>query len=354
MGAMMNPVRKTALAMRLAIGIISALGIGSAALAEDSIGVTVYGKANVGVINFDNDGDSGWELSSNASRLGFKGSMQLNGALVAIYKLEYEVFFDDGVDSSGNSFKQRNTYIGLQGRAGTLFLGKHDTALKMAQLRVDRFNDLPFADIAGILIGENRLTDIINYTTPKFGGLFGTVQLVLNEGDEIFGDGKQADGLTDSISSALNWQKDPFNLALAYDKDVVSRGRVAGQSSAPFESVRFTGEAVFKNFELGALYEQSKDRWKGAGHRQQTTDGYVISGALKSGNWKLYAHIGQSDMPIRYETTDNNRLVSVGVDYSLARSTKITVYYSKLKWEDNSTEADLKANVISFGLEHKF
>jgi predicted porin len=189
MGAMMSPVRKTALAMRLAIGIISALGIGSAALAEDSIGVTVYGKANVGVINFDNDGDSGWELSSNASRLGFKGSMQLNGALVAIYKLEYEVFFDDGVDSSGNSFKQRNTYIGLQGRAGTLFLGKHDTALKMAQLRVDRFNDLPFADIAGILIGENRLTDIINYTTPKFGGLFGTVQLVLNEGDEIFNKG---------------------------------------------------------------------------------------------------------------------------------------------------------------------
>lgn len=352
----MNPFRKTALEPRLVIGIISALVIGSTALAEDSIGVTIYGKANVSVINVHANGGSVWELSSNASRLGFKGATHLGGNLAAIYKLEFEVFFDDGRDdkSAGNVFRQRNIYVGLQGRAGTLFLGKHDTALKLAQLKVDRFNDLPAGDIKSVLIGENRLANIINYTTPRFGGLSGTVQLVLNEGDDIFGNGNKADSLTDSISSALNWQNEHFNLALAVDKDVVSSGRVAGQTRIPFDSVRITGQAVFEYFELGGIYEQSKDSWKGNGHRRRTTDGYVVSCALKSGNWQVYAQFSQSDMPIKYQVTDYNKQVAIGVDYNLAKSTKLFVYYSKLKWEDNLTAADQKDRVFALGFEHKF
>jgi|TARA_Y100000310_G_scaffold249786_1_gene255899 predicted porin len=349
----MNLVRETALVLTLVIGIVSALVIGSNALAEDSIGATIYGKANVSIANFRDRTESTWELSSNASRLGFKGASHLGGSLEAIYKLEFEVFFDDG-DSGGNVFKQRNIYVGLQGRAGTLFLAKHDSALKMAQLKVDRFNDLPAGDIKSVLIGENRLSNIINYTTPRFGGLSATVQLVLNEGDDIFGNGTEADGLTDSISSALNWRNEHFNLALAYDKDVVSKGRAAGQTEIPFDSVRLTGQAVFETFELGAIYEQSKDGWKGVGHRQQTTDGYVISGALKSGNWKVYAQLSQSDMPIKYEVTDENRQVAIGLDFALARSTKLFAYYSKLKWEDDLTTADQKDRVLALGFEHKF
>lgn len=349
----MNVVRKTALGLRLSIGIVSALVIGSTALAADSIGATIYGKANVSVINFDDDGDNIWQLSSNASRLGFKGATQLSGSLVAIYKLEFEVFFDDG-DSGGNVFEQRNIYIGLQGRAGTLFVGKHDTALKLTQLKVDRFNDLPAGDIKNILIGENRINNIISYTTPKFGGLSGTVQLVLNEGDDIFGNGNKADSLTDSISSALNWRNEHFNLALAYDKDVMSNGHADGQMKIPFDSVRITGAVNFDFFEMGAIYEQCKDKWKGVGHRQKTTDGYVISGALKSGQWKVYAQLGQSDMPIKYALTDNNRQVAIGVDYSLAKSTKLFVYYSRLDWEEKLTGTDQKDRVFALGFEHKF
>ncbi len=358
--SIVNPVHRTALELRLVIGTISVLVVGlvvgSTALAQDSIGATIYGKANVSVMNFDDDSTSIWELSSNASRLGFKGATHLGGSLEAIYKLEFEVFFDDGLDDkdAGNVFQQRNIYVGLQGRAGTLFLAKHDSALKMAQLKVDRFNGLPAGDIKSVLIGENRLSNIINYTTPRFGGLSGTIQLVLNEGDDIFGDGSKADGLTDSISSALNWQNEHFNLALAYDKDVVSSGIAGDETKIPFNSVRITGQAVFEYFELGVIFERSKDSWKGAGHRQQSTDGYVVSGALKSGNWKVYAQLSRSDMPIKYEMTDQNSQAAIGVDYNLAKPTKLFVYYSKLKWEDNLTAADQRDSVFALGFEHKF
>jgi len=350
----MNQDRKAASELRLVIGIISALVFGLPALADDSIGVTIYGKANVSVMNFDDNGVSAWELSSNASRLGFKGTTRLNGSLNAIYKLEFEVFFDDGADGTGNVFKQRNIYVGLQGRAGTLFLAKHDSALKMAQLKVDRFNDLPSGDIKSVLIGENRLSNLINYTTPRYAGLSGTIQLVLNEGDDIFGTGNNANSLTDSISTALNWQREHFNLALAYDKDVVSSGRADGQTKIPFNSLRITGEVSFEFFELGAIFERSRDRWQGIGHQQQTTDGYIISGAFKSGNWKLYAQLGQSDMPIKYEMTDKNRQVAIGLDYKLAKSSKLFVYYSKLEWEDNMTAAEQEDRVFALGFEHKF
>jgi len=115
--------------------ILFAASTWTAAVAADVVGATIYGKTNVSVARIDDGANDTWELTSNASRLGFKGSADLTGTLQAIYKLEYEVFFDDG-DSGGNTFTQRNIYIGLQGRGGTLFAGKHDTAVKMAQLGV--------------------------------------------------------------------------------------------------------------------------------------------------------------------------------------------------------------------------
>lgn len=323
------------------------------AWADDSASATVYGKASVSMVTLDDDGDEKWELTSNASRLGFKGSSHLSDTLDAIYKLEFEVYFDDG-DSGGNVFKQRNIYVGLQGKAGTLFVAKHDSSLKMAQLKVDRLNDLPVGDIKNILIGENRLNNIVSYTSPRFNGFSTTIQLILNEGDDIFGDGSKADSLGDSISTALNWQNDRFKLALAYDQDVVSSGKVAGESKVPFNTLRLTGQALLGAFDLGAIVERSEDSWNEVGHEQQTTNGYIVSCAVKSGNWKFYIQLGQSDMPIKYEATDNNRQIAVGVDYKLAKPTKLFAYYSSIRWEDDATVADQEDRIFALGIEHKF
>ena len=63
--------------------------------------------------------------------------------------------------------KQRNTFIGLSGDFGNFFIGTHDTAFKKAQLKIDLFNDTS-SDIKKLFHGENRMNDLVGYTTPEF------------------------------------------------------------------------------------------------------------------------------------------------------------------------------------------
>ncbi len=134
---------------------------------------TFYGKINASLQAIEEERlgaetQDNWELRSNTSRLGIKGSLPISDSLKAIYKLEYEVFVDDGQDgSSGDEFKQRNIYGGLQGNFGTVIAGKHDTPAKLTQGKVDRFNHLYAADIKYIMAGEQRESNIVIYSSPK-------------------------------------------------------------------------------------------------------------------------------------------------------------------------------------------
>ena len=120
----------------------------------------VYGKLNIAVNNDGSDGvnEKEIDLVSNASRLGFKGKVDMKNGLTGIYQIEYEIDItsDDlkgpkaltGATLSNNTlstsssntgvkFNQRNSFVGLKGSFGTLKIGTHDTPLKLAQLKAD-------------------------------------------------------------------------------------------------------------------------------------------------------------------------------------------------------------------------
>ncbi|GIS06126.1 MAG: hypothetical protein CM15mP109_08820 [Candidatus Dadabacteria bacterium] len=69
--------------------------------------------------------------------MGIKGSQTFDNGLAAIYKYEYQT---DPIDGDP-TFKQRNSYVGLKGAFGKVFMGMHDTPTKKAQGKVDLFND---------------------------------------------------------------------------------------------------------------------------------------------------------------------------------------------------------------------
>jgi hypothetical protein len=83
-------------------------GRGDSAFAD----IDLYGLLNVTVQDTEEAQESMVELRSNASRIGVKGTEDLDYGLEAIYQLEWEVD-PDGGDGSDN-ISPRNQFVGLE------------------------------------------------------------------------------------------------------------------------------------------------------------------------------------------------------------------------------------------------
>ncbi|HIE55985.1 MAG TPA: porin, partial [Chromatiaceae bacterium] len=100
--------------------------------------VTIYGKIHASVDFLSPDvGDSITDVTSRASRIGFKGSEDLGNGLKMIWKVETGVNIAEG----GGEWASRNAYIGLAGGWGTFLYGRHDTPVKMSTGKLDIFGD---------------------------------------------------------------------------------------------------------------------------------------------------------------------------------------------------------------------
>ncbi len=302
--------------------IILSTAIASALFASSaSADVTVYGKANVGIFNIDDE----WELTSNASRVGFKGDYEINDELTAIYKMEYQVNIDDG-DKDGQTFTQRNIYAGLKGSWGQVIAGKFDTSLKEAQGKIDRFNDMPGGDIKNVFVGENRMSNSVRYTSPTFGCVSAQIQPILETGES-------------SYSMSANVDCSGFKGALAYDHEVKG-----------YNSVRLAGQQkIGKSFDVGAMYQTSEDTMTG-----EEFDGYLLSAGFKlNSDYSLYAQYASSDMPVEYDMTDANDFVGVGVSRKLGKKAKLFFNATEVTWKEESG-AKLDETVVGLGFEVKF
>lgn len=276
--------------------------------------VTVYGRANVSLQNADESGDSKVELVSNASRIGLKGDEEISDGLKVIYQLEYQTEMDDGAAGSNNqTFGQRNIYIGLQGKAGTIMGGKFDTPLKVAQEKVDLFNDLE-GDLGTIFNGELRPSNIVQYVTPKsFGPFAASVAYVTKEDDE----------LDDGVSASLGYTTSNLYLGVAMDQDVLAED---------VDIIRAVGRVTFGPVQLGALYEETDGG-------VDDGDGFLVSALWNlSDAWAVKAQYGESDFKINADLTgvyNENETASAGVDYKLSKNATLYAYYTAVENDTN-------------------
>lgn len=293
--------------------------------------VTVYGKANVSLQNADENGDTKVELVSNASRIGVKGGEDISEGLKAIYQFEYQTEVDDG-DGGGQTFRQRNIYVGLQGKIGTLMGGLFDTPLKVSQDKVDLFNDLE-GDISSIFNGEVRAKNIVQYVTPgSFGPFAASVAYITRE----------TDGVDDGISASFGYSTQDLYLGVAMDQDV---------QAVDIDVIRAVGRINLGPVQLGALYENTDDGLEDG-------DGYFVSALWSlTDAWALKAQYGESDLKVITYTagttppvvTTDNESASLGFDYKLSKNTTVFGYYTAIE-----SEAARDDDYIGAGLELKF
>lgn len=257
----------------------------------------VYGKANVSLQHADESGDSKMELVSNASRIGVKGSETLSEGLEAIFQFEYETQVDDG-DKGGQTFSQRDIYVGLRGKAGTLLVGRVNTPLKTAQDKVDLFNDLE-GDINYLFAGEVRASNVVQYKSPVFGEYFsGSVAYIASEDEDV----------DPGVSATASYRNAGLYLALAQDTDVQEEGA---------DVTRLVARYSFNTVHIGALYEAYENALV-------DEDGAFVSVLWEASDlWSFKAQAGSADI-----NQAGGESISLGADYKLSDSTKLFGYYT--------------------------
>lgn len=340
--------------LQLIAACLSAGAISAPALADAP---KFYGKANVSFQQIEEDqagttAKDQWELKSNASRLGVKGSQAINEKLTAIYKAEFEIAIDDGDTSDDNAFKQRNIYVGLQGDFGKVIAGKHDTPMKLAGKAVDRFNDLELGDIKNTMTGENREDNILIYTSPKFNNFTATIALRPGEEDN----GNDEDGVADGTSISVNYKADNISITLANDTNIQNT-----------DTTRLVGEYTMGDYKFGALYQVAEETDTGDGVKlssigddvadtlgnvtEQTA--YLISGQAKVADFVLKAQYSFSENEFEANIDDMEiTQLALGADYPLTKTAKVYGYYSMVEAENNLGDFDY--NTLAIGFELKF
>jgi predicted porin len=284
-------MKKTLITAAVAAGLLAA----GAAQADDP---TVYGIAHISVQKyFDNHcaGAAGgvctgviksdeFNMTSQTSAIGVKGSEDLGDGLKALYKMEFEVTLDEST-----ALKNRDQWVGLKGGFGTVKFGTMSSNYKETGGEIDPLYRTE-AEGRGILNMQSnylhggqgndrgRENNTLQYRSPKMGGVELVVNTTLSQAgggnssnDETLGlglryetkniyaffdyitPGYQTDSATQSKESAYKiggkYSADKFSVALQYEavEDLCSKqyGSLDGLGIGTGDSTGKCGDYIF-------------------------------------------------------------------------------------------------------------
>jgi len=355
----------------LPLAISAALAAGVAAPGAASADVTIYGKLHMSLdyfkvdsnrdyraTGFEGDGTSDIQVSSNSSRIGFKGSEDLGGGLKAVWQIESAVNLNNG----NGTWSSRNSFLGLSGGWGTVIAGKHDTPMKIVSRKLDPFGDTIF-DTRAIMgsnsLGGNsfnlRTNNTVAYISPSWGGFSIIGAYVADYTDSS---SRPSNNDFSAFSASATYSNGPIYAAIAWEKHKV--GDIAGVNN-PDEPSMIRGGMSYKfgSFKLGFAAEKGKedliDRWAGN-----------VFGAYDFGNNTVklqYTRAGET------VNNDESWMWSVGFDHKFSERTKIYAVGGQLKQDGaaryvlggghntntfNTAAPSEDQNSVSIGLVHTF
>jgi predicted porin len=295
----------------------------------------IYGKAHVSVDASDNDKNapddqSDTSISSNSTRLGFKGKHEINDNLAIVYKIEQEIKFDEG----SGSFATRNAYVGLKGAFGSLLVGQHDTPFKDVAGKWDMFGDT-VADRRAILgaganngnkmnqRGKNSLLYISNFGGPvELRGMYSTDAV----DDEDY-QGAIDNNDDDMFSASVTYKTKTLRLSAGYEDWENLDG-----SYGEVDGWRVAGTYDFGKVKTGLIYESldSDDS------PQFDRDVWGINGAFKIAKGvSLKAQYLVAD---DYEGVSDSgaNMASIGIFNKLDKQTTIYAAYTRTDNDSNA------------------
>jgi predicted porin len=207
----------------MALAVASALAA-PAAFAQTS-NVQLYGRANLGLDWYEADGattssndrDGRLRVFDNSSRVGLRGTEDLGNGLKAIFQIETGVNIDNGsntgqggqTNASSGFWASRDSFVGIDSNFGRLTFGRQSIYWANgvnAQFAANYINtEIPWTN--GTAMGRihsgalgsatpARVSNVVQYTTPTFAGINGTLSFSPNPAEAVqaVGAGTDTDG----------------------------------------------------------------------------------------------------------------------------------------------------------------
>jgi len=341
---------------------------------------TLYGKLNVTLDQIDKNGfkdESVTKINSNASRLGVKGEEKLIDSLSAVYLAEWEI----SADGDGDVFKNRNRFVGIKSAdIATLKLGQFDSYFKTAAgNNQDIFNDNTELDMTKVLVGEDRLNNVIGFETDKkmLGGL--AFNIMFQQGEEAStadstAKGKKGsrDGFGDGVSTSITYENKDIglNAAVAGNFGVASKYNAYDLSGIYTDAVRVTGsidltQAGVEGLVFGALWQTAQPSDDTVSTSSGTPAVVTSYKGLQEDAYGLTAAYVIPSTPVKLKaqyissTTESNGrkdrkqdLYGFGADYQINKQARFygVVGQQKRDW----LTKDDKKTTIGLGMEYSF
>lgn len=299
----------------------------SAPAFADTSNVNVYGKAYLDIESVKNDKivalskDSAMRVSTNSSRLGFKGSEDLGGGLSGIY--QFEVGMDaNGGATTGGLASTRNSGVGLEGGFGKVIIGKWDTPFKVAHNKVELFDNASVFS-AGNLIGRangtvsfnTRQDRMVQYWTPKFGSIQGAISYAPDQAPTTTTN-------KDRLSLSGTFDQDAIYAAVAYESR--ADATTVGQTDS---AMRLVGRYALGDAWLGATLESIKVNTSATASYSQKNVELVGQYKMDSNKIALsYAKAGNTAT-----TATGAKQVTLRYGHDFTKRTEAFVAYTSLK-----------------------
>nr|WP_294863695.1 porin [uncultured Pseudogulbenkiania sp.] len=355
----------------LALAVASAL-IAPAALAD----VTLYGTISesiesvkaTGATDSANDIKSTSRVSSNVSRIGFKGGEDLGDGLKAIWQVEQEISVDDGGTRKG-TFATRNSFVGLNGDFGKFLMGNNDSAYKgllkpiMVNPMADTIAEL-CTDKSVFCRGDSRMINSVHYYTPNFAGFQAAASYGTDETRNTLGSGERVNNNRWSLAAA--YEIAGFNVGLGYDR--VNDGAALADTTAnngKYNSSSYwkaVASYKFGDTKIGAGYEHQKRDYKDA-TPDASQNAWTVGAEQKFGNFGVslaYAKLQES----KSDAKDGANQWTLGATYDLSKRTQTYAYYTRIANDDNASRTFGNAGLsvgagsnptgFGVGLKHSF
>lgn len=377
----------------IALAIASLAGLSGTASAQSN--VTVYGLAyasydfiNVSGSNAARGAPNYNRVTSNASRLGFKGAEDLGNGLSAVFQYETKIILDGG--ESTNLFgSARDSFVGLKSNdLGTVKLGYFSGPNRNLLSKVDV---VAYSEGVGdntALLGklggrgkyfDDRYANSIAYVSPKFSGFEATVQYQANENKDDTATGTN----TSLVELGLTYDNGPLFAGLTHgklsEKNKTGNGTFVTGLDSDATETRLAGIYTFGDASIRAIIGHTKadgstaslkqNVWGIGGTYKVTANGKVLAQYYRANNLSgsLTGQPNLSDTGAKFWV--------LGYEHSLSKRTTLTAHYAYLKNDSRTgtvagnistkgydfgdgktgiTGNDTKLSALTFGIAHAF